>query len=296
MTQAEIESFLAVCRYRTLTKAAEHLFISQSSLSIRLRTLERELGGALFLRKKGRRDMMLTPEGKTFYDLAVQFESITNQMCHIFENQARVLRISSLNSIGSFLLPGAYDTFLEQYPDTELEIQDMEKDAASISIRRGLTDLAFTTGAAVAQSLKTIHGFSEEMTLICPVDAYYPEQVRIASMPIRNEIYVPWSIPFIQWHQRIFGITTQPQVSVSVMEQLRLFMKKKQSWAIVPVSVANGLEETVAIRRCSTVEPIPLRDVYCIMAEDASNPAIDLFLVCLREELEKLPGIKTNLA
>ncbi len=295
MTQAEIESFLAVCRYRTLTKAAEHLYISQSSLSIRLRTLERDLGGALFLRKKGRRDMSLTPEGKTFYDLAVQFESITNQMRHIFENQPRVLRISSLNSIGSFLLPDVYDSFLEQYPDTEFEIQDMEKDAASISIQRGLTDLAFTTGVAVEQSLKTIHGFSEEMTMICPVAANYPEQVRIASLPIRNEIYVPWSIPFIQWHQRIFGITTQPQVSVSVMEQLRLFMKKKQSWAIVPVSVAHGLEETVAIRRCRTVEPIPNRDVYCIMSEEASNPAIDLFLTCLRETLAEMPGIKIDI-
>lgn len=59
MTSLEIEAFLTVHRTGSVTKAAELLYISQSSLSTRLRTLERELGCALFARGKGARAMLL---------------------------------------------------------------------------------------------------------------------------------------------------------------------------------------------------------------------------------------------
>ena len=44
MTNAGIEAFLIVCKQHSISKAAAELFISQSSLSIRLRTLEKEVG------------------------------------------------------------------------------------------------------------------------------------------------------------------------------------------------------------------------------------------------------------
>ena len=74
MTTAEIESFLAICRYKTITRAAEHLFISQSALSTRLNTLERDLGGRLFYRQKGCREMILTPKGKALLDRFFAYE------------------------------------------------------------------------------------------------------------------------------------------------------------------------------------------------------------------------------
>lgn len=66
MTSLEIEAFLTVQSIGSVTKAAELLYISQSSLSTRLRTLEQELGCSLFVRGKGARAMMLTPEGERF--------------------------------------------------------------------------------------------------------------------------------------------------------------------------------------------------------------------------------------
>lgn len=44
MTNAGIEAFLIVCKQHSISKAAAELFISQSSLSIRLRTLKRRWG------------------------------------------------------------------------------------------------------------------------------------------------------------------------------------------------------------------------------------------------------------
>lgn len=44
MTNAEIYAYIAVCEEMNISKAAGKLFISQSSLSTMLKTLENELG------------------------------------------------------------------------------------------------------------------------------------------------------------------------------------------------------------------------------------------------------------
>ena len=50
MTNQDIETFFAVLDHGTMTAAAEALFITQPSLSARLRALEDEVGPPLFHR------------------------------------------------------------------------------------------------------------------------------------------------------------------------------------------------------------------------------------------------------
>ena len=76
MTHLEIEAFLAICKHKTISKAATELFISQSTLSERLKTLEGKLNHTLLLRRKGIREITLTPEGHTFYKLALQYQEL----------------------------------------------------------------------------------------------------------------------------------------------------------------------------------------------------------------------------
>ena len=87
MTHLEIEAFLAICKHKTISKAASELFISQSTLSERLKTLEGKLNHTLLLRRKGIREITLTPEGHTFYKLALQFReggiSYILEDCHL---------------------------------------------------------------------------------------------------------------------------------------------------------------------------------------------------------------------
>ena len=64
MTDLEIEVYLAICKYRTISKAAEKLFMSQSSISERLKSLEKKLGFTLLRRNRGNREITLTPEGR----------------------------------------------------------------------------------------------------------------------------------------------------------------------------------------------------------------------------------------
>ena len=88
ITHSGIEAFLSICRSKSITRAAEDLFICQSSLSVRLKTLETELGTTLFSRKKGQREIVLTKSGKEFYEIALEYEKVLNKIediafCHL---------------------------------------------------------------------------------------------------------------------------------------------------------------------------------------------------------------------
>ena len=167
MTILEIECFLSICEHKTISRAAEALYITQPSLSSRLKTLERELGGELFVRKKGAREMSLTDAGKEFYKLALQYAEPITKMGQIFGKQVTKLRVSSLNSLDTFLLPQVYDLFLQKHPDIELEIQDTELAVASLNIHKGDTDIAFTAGKTSDKGLKQTLAFCEPMMVVC---------------------------------------------------------------------------------------------------------------------------------
>ena len=53
MQNKDIELFLELVKTRNISKAAENLFISQSVISTRLKSLEEELGYELFHRARG---------------------------------------------------------------------------------------------------------------------------------------------------------------------------------------------------------------------------------------------------
>ena len=82
MTTTQINYFLAVVKYKTFTLAAEELYISQSSLSKQIKSLEEELGCVLFLRES--KENTLTDAGKIFFEYAEVFSKnhydLTNQL------------------------------------------------------------------------------------------------------------------------------------------------------------------------------------------------------------------------
>lgn len=65
-----LEAFMYVVHLESIHKAAEALFLSQPTVTARIKTLERDLGIELFLRKG--RSLVLTEEGKAFIPYAEQ--------------------------------------------------------------------------------------------------------------------------------------------------------------------------------------------------------------------------------
>lgn len=294
ITQSEVECFLAICRYRTVTQAAEALCITQPSLSARLKTLEKEVGGLLFHRQKGNREMCLTAAGKAFYQLAIQYDSITRQMLQVCKAETDTIRISAINSVATYFLPKVYNCFLTEYPNCHLEVQDMELDAVTKSLLEGDTDLAFTSGKATDERLLQTPVYIEKMVLLGGRAMAECGPLSVAQLEESREIYVEWSRAYSAWHQQIFA-GDHPQITVSIMTQLKQFMEQGDCWAIVPASLAEDLKPDCALTECATEFPLPCREISVITDAGKHSKVVDEFFRCIAFVASQTPEIRSLL-
>ena len=296
MTSLEIEAFLTVQHTGSVTKAAQLLYINQSSLSTRLRTLERELGCSLFDRSRGSKSMALTPEGERFLPLARQHSDLEEKMRAIVCNttQKQVLRAASFNSIGNCLLPPVFRRFTQQYPEIRLQLTDIIAPVSTNAITRDELDIAFSTLAISTEHIAAIPFLSEPMIFLCAADSSYPDIVSLDALSTGNEVYSHWCADVQQWHQAAFGADAEPKVRLELMSQIRLFTAQKDAWAIVPYSVANDLKDAPDLRQCKMNFSVPDRCCYilCNRKTKDSEP-VTRFLECLRNVLQEnaTPGL-----
>ena len=66
MTHWEIKTFIKIVKYRSISKAAKKLYLTQSTVSHRINVLEEELGVKLIIRRKGYRSIESTHDGEAF--------------------------------------------------------------------------------------------------------------------------------------------------------------------------------------------------------------------------------------
>lgn len=117
-----LRSFVEVYNCRSITKAAENLYVSQPALSRRIQALEEELKITLFIRSGA----CLEPSdgGKMLYKEAIkiirQHDSAVVKMKQFKSGVGGALRIGVLNSIRLSPTMRAVSLMNEKYPDIEL--------------------------------------------------------------------------------------------------------------------------------------------------------------------------------
>jgi len=291
MTQVEIAAFLAICRHKNITKAAEAMYTTQAALSAHLKALESELGCTLLLRQKGKRSLSLTAQGQAFYQLALQYQDIFHKMGSVGQNTVQEsLRISAIISVGDYLLAPVLDRFMDTYPQFSLHLRAGEAETACMHILQGKTDLAFTTAKMETDQIVATPFLKDSFTIICGANSPYPDTVSLEALPLWDEISFRWSSEFAFWHQSTFDARPN-QFHAESVNQIKLFVSRPNKWAFVPKSVANSLCATGKLRQCTPAFPIPGRSIYILRHRDnAETVGIRCFFDVLREVLQKPYG------
>jgi DNA-binding transcriptional LysR family regulator len=102
MTLQQLRYFIQVVKWKSFSKAAEVLHISQPALSKQISNLEKYLRTTLI--KRTNKGIELTEQGTNFYN---KIKSVIQQLDFIVEETMNVkqLRVGSLSTIGSFYFP-----------------------------------------------------------------------------------------------------------------------------------------------------------------------------------------------
>ena len=149
MTTQQIKYFLVLAEELHFWNTAEKVFISQSSLTRQIQSLEDELGFSLFQRNK--RNVKLTDAGKFLQKhwskTINELDQIYQQAKKIDQGDAGVVSISYPGSITFSLLPNFLEIIKTNLPDLKLELAELTDQNHQKLLLNYDTDIAFSRDA-----------------------------------------------------------------------------------------------------------------------------------------------------
>jgi len=289
MTRAEIQAFLAVVECGSISRAADKLFVRQSTLSGRIQNLETELNLILFKRGKGVRSSELTDHGRDFIPIAEKWEKLWQEtLTAANKKQHRLLCTSAIHSVNTYIMTEACSLFAAQYPEVRLRLLIRHSDEAYHLIENGGVEAAFITKPQFSKKVEAISLFSEKTVLVYNESYPIAQTVHPSELDPGKEILLDWYREYIQWHEYWFGENSAPKVFTDDMSIMEKFLQTESCWSITPISVAGMLQRNSLVRIISLEEPPPDRNVYMIKFNKASmSEELGLLLENIREVVER---------
>ena len=144
MDTRELENIIALADEGSITKAAEKLYMAQSSLSQFLQQYEKKLGITLFSRTST--GIKTTTYGEVFVnharEILQKYRQTENELWDMANLQGGriILGISSFR--GRYLLPPVLRAFYEKYPKVQVNIIEANSMALEELILNGTVDMA----------------------------------------------------------------------------------------------------------------------------------------------------------
>lgn len=231
----QLRVFVAVAHSRSLAEASERVHLSQPAISIALRKLEENVGGALFARTT--RQLALTPEGEAFLPVAVRllndwneaFEDLNDQ----FSKQRGKVTVAALPTLAAGLFPRVIKLFHEAYPRINLSLHDVLADQINQMVREGRADLGLSVPPSDADDLTFEPVLEDSYVVVCP-----------CGHPLLAQSAIAWSqlaaYPFIGINRLSSSRQDIDRIMQSVGERLDILCDARQI-ATVGRMVAAGL-------------------------------------------------------
>ncbi|ETI67789.1 selenium metabolism-associated LysR family transcriptional regulator [Neobacillus vireti] len=160
--------FTKVVEHKSFSKAAEDIFLSQSTVSSHIHGLEKTLGLKLFDRVG--RESILTPQGERLYQWALKLLLIKDQaILDLTEGMAElrgIIRIAASSVPGQFMLPKMVKQFREQYPEALFRINQSSSKIVAEKVLHGSVDIGILGEKYVDDKLLYLPLLKEKLVLI----------------------------------------------------------------------------------------------------------------------------------
>lgn len=168
----QLESFTAVVRLGSFTRAAEQLYISQPTISTHIRMLEEELGTRLILRTT--KSIDVTAEGRKLCEHAVNILQLRDRMIRDCSPGAKkIIHVGASTIPSAYVLPKVLPEFGRTHPDTYFVIHQSDSQGVIDSLRDGLNDVGLIGMDCSEEGLTCKSFCRDRMVLITPVSERY---------------------------------------------------------------------------------------------------------------------------
>lgn len=247
MQTEAIEAFVTVCDLGSFQAAADRLHISQPAVSKRLVTLETRLGHALFDRIG--RKLALTEAGAAYLPHAREMLAVLADGSRVLDNlDERIdgrLRLGLSHHVGLHRMPPVLRTFVQAYPDVEMDIAFTDSEAACRAVVNGERELAVVTLPVPAHPVLEQQPIWDDPMGVF-VAAEHPlarqKRVKLADLAQHAALLPPetsTTFELIQSELTRYHVDITPRMTSHYLETLRMLAGAGIGWTVLPLEMGG---------------------------------------------------------
>ncbi|MEE1925353.1 LysR family transcriptional regulator [Pseudomonas sp. 148P] len=197
MNLKQLRAFVAVATYQSFAQAGEHLHLSQPALSLTIKSLEEQLGGALLSRTT--RSVSLTPEGEVLLPLARQlladWENTEELLRQRFTLQLGRVSIAAMPAFAGNLLPPVLKLFRQRYPRVNVTVHDVINEQVLELVRHRRVELGIGFEPEAGDPLVFKPLYLDRFVAVVPKDSPLAGQAQVSWKDLLREDFIALQRP-----------------------------------------------------------------------------------------------------
>ena len=290
LTLAQLEAFHWTLRLGSVRAAAERLHLSQPTISVRLRVLERSLERKLFERR-GRR-LQATTAGAALADQAEQMLGLATRIEHGGSDPLRArLRLGAPDSFAMVCLPRLLGSLERDYPELIVDISVDNSLALNRRLNQRDLDLAFISNVETGEAIRSEMLGAQDLAWVASPRLHLgggtlrPRdlagfQIFTNPEPSRLDTLVR------DWFGRA-GVEPGRISTCNSLVVMRRLIVSSAGLSLLPTAIVRSDLRSGILQRLETHPAIPEQRLYAAYHADVAGPSIATILVFARRILSR---------
>ncbi len=285
----QIRGFYYAVRFKSISEAARAMNLTQSTVTLQIQSLERDLDLKLF--KRDSKPLTLTKKGEDFYAIACplmhEFESIVEKFLNKEEQEEeKSINIAVHHIAISYLMPSIIAAFKKTNPETKIIIRNIAPSEAIKRLKEDQIDLAFYPNLAREPEIKQLEMVSCDPVLI--VNKNHPwAKKRISSLKdLKNFDLIRIdksliTLPLFEAAVEEYGIAGSVEFENGNWEILKHFVKQDDFAAIVSTICIDKNDDNLVAK--NLVKFFPKMN-YCVAIKSGqlTKPIVQNLIEAIR--------------
>lgn len=260
MKIVQLEYFCAVCRYRSITQAAQKLYVTQPAISNAIRELEKEFSVSLFSRTKNH--IVLTKEGAEFYQkTSVLLDQIHETTSELYDlgKQIVPVRIGIPPLLSTVFFPDMLTAFYRKYPNIPIELFEYGSVRAANLVLNDTLDLALVNlNFYETNKLDSCQLLSDKLVFCVSKGHHLAREKYISIEMLKEEPLIMYNTDSIQNRTLLSlfdGYNIKPHIilNASQLYTIQAFIHKNLGGAILYSSLLKNMNEIKSLPITPTI-------------------------------------------
>lgn len=277
-----VEAFFWVATLKSVSRAADKLYLTQSAMSARVAALEEELGALLLDRQD--KQVRLTPAGTRFMHYAQKLLELQKELkaeMGATQSLATTLRLGAIESVlHSWLIPWLERLRIDQ-PGLELELTVETTPMLMDQVQRGAQDIVFAALPAAGEGVRHQVFPSMPMSFVGSAMLHRKRSYSLAELSGKELLtFQRGSQPYVALvdvlrQAKLEGKRIHAISSVSAMVQL---VQGGFGVATLPRAAAERLAQAQGLRLLKCDVALPPLPIHASYRKDPTNSLIEAVL------------------